>query len=132
MTPSDHSRLHARRWGGKWEDYIAIDEWLDQTKYHFADVRHRAILHSGFGMQLAVQVFGQTIKVPGVPKPVPVRDIVQEHILQDLGFVPTIKDWLKHVSYQGWMLKATKETKLVASGKLDLGSNNEKNGDTDS
>ena len=29
MTPVKHAESTARKWGGKWEDYVAIHDWFD-------------------------------------------------------------------------------------------------------
>lgn len=93
MTPYEHATLHARDFGGKPEDYLKLDEFLDSSKLHCPDWRHRAILHSAFGMQLAEQLFGPTI-TNSLGHPIAVRELARRHIQQDLGRVPTLKEWL--------------------------------------
>jgi len=96
MTPFEHALLSVRDFKGSPEDYLKIHEWLDQTKAHYPDWKHRAILHNSFGMILAEAYFQ-----PGFTnsdgKYVSVREILRRHIIQDLGFVPTVKDWLQHL-----------------------------------
>lgn len=93
MVPIDHARLHARDFGGIPEDYLKIDEFLDQTKFHFTDYRHRAILHSPLGIKLCEDFFGVTIKNSN-GKDIPVRELARQHIVQDCGCVPTAKEWI--------------------------------------
>lgn len=57
MKPYLHGAVSVKKWGGKEEDYQKIHDWFDQTKAHFPDMRHRAILHSSFGIFLCEQVF---------------------------------------------------------------------------
>lgn len=65
-------------------------------------MRHRALLHSAFGCFLAEKVFG-TIITNSDDKKVCVRDIAEDHILEDLGFIPSAQDWLKDLPMQDWM-----------------------------
>jgi hypothetical protein len=97
MVPIDHARLHARDWGGEPEDYLPLDEFLDQTKMHCEDFRHRAILHSTLGVGLAEQVLGITI-CNRDGKHIPIRELARRHIRQDCGVVPTVKEWLDALS----------------------------------
>lgn len=93
MTPIDHARLSARDFGGEPEAYLELHEFLDQTKMHCADFRHRAILHNTLGMGLAEQVFGPTIS-NSLGQGIPTRELVRRHIMEDCGCVPTVTEWL--------------------------------------
>lgn len=103
MKPFVHAKNSARRWGGAPEDYQAIHDWFDQTKAALPDMRHRAILHSAFGIFLCEQQFGTTITNSDGHK-VSVRDIGEDHVVEDLGFIPTLERWLQHLPIEEWML----------------------------
>lgn len=100
-----HAKSAAKKWGGIPEDYIAVEEFIDGTKKAFGDVRHRAILHNTYGIWLAQELFGRVIKINGPTgeKDVTVREIAELHILEDLGFIPTIESWVKHMEIKTWM-----------------------------
>lgn len=102
MKPIVHSRISARRYGGKPEDYLAIHDFMDSTKAALPDVRHRAVLHSAFGAFLVERVFGTTI-VNSDRKEVCVRDIAEDHIKEDIGFIPTIERWFRNMPVEPWM-----------------------------
>lgn len=87
-----HAKSSANKWGGTWEDYIEIHQWLDASKEMFGDVRHRALRHHTQGCFEAQEKFGVAITVG--KREVPVRDIVEQHIVEDLGFLPTLGWWL--------------------------------------
>src|ERR1043166_9920820 len=120
--PRNHSLSSAKKFGGEWTDYIEIHSWFDQTKGYVPDHRHRAILHSAFGVFLASQVFGEVIngiktevfrrKSDG--KEVSVRDIGEQHVIEDLGWIPTMQDYLQHMEVQEWM-GDRKSTRLNSS-----------------
>lgn len=93
MKPSIHARNSARKHGGVAEDYIDIHEWFDQTKAHVANMRHRAILHHSFGIYLCAQVFGRT-RVNSDGKTYDVRDIGEDHVIEDLGRIPSLHECL--------------------------------------
>jgi hypothetical protein len=102
-----HARSSARKWGGEPEDYIAIHEWIDASKAHFGDARHRALRHHTEGCWEAERVFGLTITVKkkrsGVEVRVPVREIAEQHVFEDLGYIPSLADWLKNMQLKEWM-----------------------------
>jgi hypothetical protein len=109
-SPLMHARSSARKYGGKFEDYIHIHRWFDSTKGHLANFKHRAILHNGFGMLLAEQVFGDYV-TNSDGKMVEVRQIAYDHIFEDCGRVPTVEEWLQHLQPQPWMMKADETRK---------------------
>ena len=102
MKPFLHSKIHAKKYGGKPEDYSDIDDFIDSSKACVPDVRHRAILHSSFGCFIVEQIFGRT-RVNSSGKVYSPRDVAEDHIQQDLGFVPTMEQYLKNMTIEGWM-----------------------------
>jgi hypothetical protein len=84
-------------------DYQPIHDWFDQTKAHVPDVRHRAILHSSFGIFLCEQVFGTTI-TNSAGRDIPVRLIGEQHVKEDMGgVIPSVQDWLQEMPVRPWM-----------------------------
>ena len=102
MKPYLHGKISVKKWGGREEDYQRIHDWLDQTKSHFPDMRHRAILHSSFGIYLCEQVFGTNI-TNSDNKIVSVRDIAEQHVIDDMGRIPTVQDYLQGMPMYNWL-----------------------------
>jgi len=102
MKPYIHARMSANKYGGKPEDYLPIHDFMDSTKAALADVRHRAILHSSFGCFIVEKVFGTNL-TNSEGKLVSVRRLAEEHIIQDLGQIPTIEKWFKTMQIEDWM-----------------------------
>lgn len=102
MKPYIHAKISAKKYGGKPEDYLPLHDWMDSTKKCLPDVRHRAILHSSFGCYLAEQFFGHNL-INSDGKKVSVRDLAEDHIIDDLGFLPTVEHWLKNMRIEPWM-----------------------------
>jgi hypothetical protein len=102
-----HARSSARRYGGKAEDYLAIHEKMDSTKSAHAEVTHRCVFHSAFGIFIIEDIFGRTL-TNADGKEVFVRDIAEQHVLEDLGFIPSLSDWLREMPSQPWMAGARK------------------------
>lgn len=100
--PYHHAVRSARLFGGKAEDYLAIHDWFDESKAHIADFRHRALRHHSEGIFLCQSIFGATIENSD-GKRVPVRTIGEQHVVDDLGWIPSVKDWLQHLAPQPWM-----------------------------
>lgn len=102
-----HAQSSVRKWGGATDDYLPIHEFIDGSKRAFGDVRHRALLHNTWGVWIAQEVFGRVLTVfpEGLKKAklVPVREIVERHIEEDLGFIPSPGDWLEHMNIVTWM-----------------------------
>lgn len=100
--PIHHAARSAARFGGKEEDYQAIHDWFDATKAHMPDFRHRALRHHSEGVFLCEAAFGVTI-TNSDGRRVPVRQVAEQHVMDDLGWIPTAKDWLQHINIQSWM-----------------------------
>ena len=91
MKPYLHAQKTVQKYGGKVEDYQKIHDWFDQTKAMVPDMRHRAVLHHAFGIFLCEQQFGITL-TNSDGRIVQVRDIGEQHVIDDLGYIPTIQD----------------------------------------
>lgn len=105
-TSYHHAQTSASKWGGVPEDFLPIHELIDGSKQAFGDVRHRALLHNTWGVWLVQAVFGPMLDVPrrtGGTKKVSVREIAEQHIIEDLGFIPSPGDWLEHMNMVTWM-----------------------------
>ena len=111
MKPYLHSKIHAKKYGGKPEDYTDIDDFIDSSKAAVPDVRHRAILHSAFGCFIVEQVFGRT-RINSDGKEYSPRDIAEDHIQQDLGFLPSMEKYLDCMTVEPWMSGTRKRNKL--------------------
>lgn len=97
-----HCVSTARTFGGKPEDYASLNAFLDSPKEWYPDFRHRALRHHSLGIFDAERHFGLTI-TNSAGKQVPVRAVVELHILEDMGFLATVADWLQHLHPQSWM-----------------------------
>lgn len=106
-NPQVHAERSAKKWGGKSEDYLPIHRWFDSTKTHVPDNRHRCVLHNGFGIALAEEVFGNQITNSDHTR-VFVRDIGEQHVWEDLGFIPSLAECLSGLPVEPWMAGARK------------------------
>lgn len=109
-----HAVSSARKWGGTPEDYLAIHEKIDSSKKIIADARHRALYHHAEGIWLMQEIFGRILEVPVRPKEggiriperilqIPVRLIAEQHVLEDLGRIPSVADYYKNLPLEPWM-----------------------------
>jgi hypothetical protein len=98
MNSHYHARISAKKHGGIPEDYLDLHDFLDSSKSTLGDVRHRALLHNTFGIFIAERIFGSCM-----PNGVPTRLVAEEHVLDDLGFIPTVEHWLGEMPIQIWM-----------------------------
>lgn len=119
--PAIHAALSARRFGGQPADYLAIHDFLDSSKGTIADNRHRALTHNAWFLSVVLErVFGTSI-VNSEGRPVSVRDIGEQHVLEDFGmqFIPTAQDYLQEMEPKTWMQNGRgtppSATRLVAA-----------------
>lgn len=102
MKPYIHAKKSVSKWGGREEDYLEIHDFLDSSKAHFPDMRHRALLHNSFGIYIAERLFGTYI-VNSEERKVQVRDIAEQHVIEDMGRIPTVQDYLTDMPMYDWL-----------------------------
>lgn len=113
MKPLVHAKLSVHKYGGVVEDYLPIHDWLDSSKAHVPDMRHRAMFHHSFGIYLAEEKFGTYI-VNSDGKDVSVRDVAEEHVIQDMGQIPTVQDYLEEMPAYSWLGGLPKKTRVIS------------------
>ena len=118
MKPLIHAKNSVRKWGGCVEDYIPLHDFFDSSKATLPDLRHRAILHSSFGIFLLERVFGTYITNSDGRK-VSVRDVGEQHVMEDMGFIPTVERWLRNTPIEEWMFGTVrkKRSKFISFGE---------------
>lgn len=120
MKPWIHAENSVKKFGGKPEDYLKIHDWMDQSKAHFPDMRHRALLHSSFGIYLCEQVFGTYIARESDGKRIQVRDICEHHVIEDMGFIPTVQDYLAELPFYSWLGGTVKKKRTLKLSEVEL------------
>lgn len=100
--PLFHARSSVRKYGGAIEDYLPIHSWFDESKAFMGDVRHRALRHHAEGIFQCEKLFGLSITNSDGGE-VPVRFIGEQHVVEDLGRIPTASDWLSEMPLRAWM-----------------------------
>lgn len=123
MKPYKHCQISVKTWGGKPDDYLKIHNWFDQTKNNIPDVRHRMVLHNSLGIFLCEQVFGVYF-TNSDDKIVQVRDVGEQHVLDDLGFIPTLEKCFEGLSIDQWMGGAIKSKKVYSVEQIEERINN--------
>ena len=101
--PYHHAESSARKYGGVPADYIAIHDWFDASKAHFALPTHRALRHHTAGIFEAERVFGATI-TNSAGRVIPVRWIGEQHVKEVCnGIIPSMADWMGRITPAPWM-----------------------------
>ena len=115
--PFIHSKSSVKKYGGKWEDYFPIHQFMDCSKAAFPDNRHRTLTHnSWFIMEVLERVvfpnsgpMTPDFKFPTIKnsdgKFISVREIGEQHVLEDfrMKFIPTVADYLNGLDMELWM-----------------------------
>lgn len=112
MKPYHHAVISSKKYGGVPEDYLPIHNVFDQTKSCHPDMRHRMILHNSFGPNIIEMIFGPVI-TNSDNKKIPTRQIAEDHIIEDLGFLPSVSDWCEKLPLQPWMFGAEKKNRVI-------------------
>lgn len=125
MKPYHHARISAKKFGGKLEDYLAIHNFMDESKAHLADARHRMFLHNSFGIWLAERVCGEIVDNQRMPyitvsdgRKVQVRDVAEQHVLDDLGYIPSLSDCVKDLPIPGDVAAINPQRKIKIGDKV--------------
>ena len=109
--PIFHARNSARKFGGKHTDYLFIHDQIDEPKSHHATMKFRSIFHSSYGIFLVEKILGHEF-TNSDGKIVSVRAVAEQHIVEDLGFIPSLDEYLKEMQEQPWMA-GMKKVKLI-------------------
>ena len=109
MKSFNHCKSSVKYFGGIEDDYWHIHDWFDQTKDHYGDIRHRALRHHTQGIAECEKLFGVYI-YNSDGKKVIVKSIAEQHIREDLGFIPSFSDWIKYIRPTEWMMKGNSLT----------------------
>lgn len=104
--PYHHALSSVNKWGGTPEDYLPIHNWFDESKQITADFRHRALRHHAEGIFMCERLFGITLTLASGKK-IPVRWVGEQHVKEDLGFIPSFTDWVKEIHIKRWMGQPT-------------------------
>jgi hypothetical protein len=111
--PIVHAESSAKRWGGTPEDYFPIHDLMDKSKGAIPDNRHRALTHNSWFLSTILELIhmpslgwhGPILKRPSDGKEISVREIGEQHILEDFKgeFIPTAQDYLEEMEIKHWM-----------------------------
>ena len=99
-----HALSSVRKWGGSARDYLHLHQWFDKSKEIIADPRHRALRHHAEGIFMLESLFGTTI-VNSSGREVPIRLIGEQHVIEDLGYIPSFADWARLIEPRAWMMR---------------------------
>jgi hypothetical protein len=91
-----------------WKDHFALHDWLDSSKFAFADARHRSLFHNPAGVKLSTKIFKELKDA---------KTIANQHITEDMGQVYEIKKWLPTEYFPKTTLH---NQKLTVNGELSL------------
>ena len=111
MKAFNHCKSSVKYFGGEEDDYLKIHQWFDESKTHYADIRHRALRHHTQGIAECEEKFGVNIYNSNGNKVI-VKSIAEQHIREDLGFIPTLQDWFKLMKPAPWMASTKRNTKM--------------------
>lgn len=107
-NPYHHALSSVKKFGGKPEDYQDIHDWFDSSKGVMADPRHRAYRHHATGIMDCERHFGHTI-TNSDGKEIPVRWIGEQHVTEDIGWIPSMQDWFSCIVSKSWMVTGARK-----------------------
>jgi hypothetical protein len=109
--PILHAKSSAKKFGGIWEDYIHLHEWMDETKGWYGHSTHRIFRHHSEGIFEMEKRFGPEFKNSD-GKTVYTRYVGEQHVREDCNnHIPTAKEWVDAIESKSrplWMMKTMK------------------------
>ena len=112
MKSFNHCKSSVKYFGGEEDDYLEIHQWFDESKNYFGDIRHRALRHHTQGIAECENKFGVYI-YNSDGKKVITRSIAEQHIREDIGFLPSLEDWFECIKPADWMASTKTNTKKM-------------------
>jgi len=100
--PYRHALSSAKKWGGTADDCLACHEFFDASKLILPDFRHRALRYHAEGIFLLEQVHGKTLTL-STGRVIPTRWVGEQHVREDLGFIPSFADRARAIRAEPWM-----------------------------
>src|SRR5262249_30346209 len=94
--PYHHALASVKKWGGDVSDYLPLHTWFDHSKAIAGDFRHRALRHHAEGIFMLETIFGVTITL-STGRVIPTRWVGEQHVKDDLGFIPSFADWMRAI-----------------------------------
>jgi len=101
--PIHHAINSANKFGGEFTDYEPIHTMMDRSKASFPKMAHRIVFHHDYGVKLIDDIFAARWVRGEFPllsteshhalELIPA--VAEQHVTEDLGFVPTLADWDK-------------------------------------
>ena len=70
------------------------------------------MFHHSAGIWLSEAIFGPTITLSN-GRVIPTRWVGEQHVREDLGFIPSFADWVKAIRPEPWMGRTEKIETLV-------------------
>ncbi len=119
IKPWIHALSSARKFGGRPEDYLELHNLMDVSKSSHADVRHRAVFHHALGPFIMERVFGTNL-INSDGKEVSVRTLAEMHVIEDVGRIPSLSEWLEGMPVEAWMGGSDKIHDLIREGKIKV------------
>ena len=121
-TPNRHAKQSAKQFGGRTKDYLPVHQFLECSRLHLPDARHRVLLRTTLGVETAENVFGLELS-----NGTPTRLVAEERICSDLGFIPTVDEMLDKLPLESWMYRGAtaltrKLGRKIPKGKEKLAS----------
>ncbi|MDB0072942.1 hypothetical protein N9E79_01530 [bacterium] len=109
--PIIHSKSSVKKWGGKWEDYIHIHNWFDETKSWVGNSYHRMFRHHSEGVFECEKTFGEHFENSD-GKIVYTRYVGEQHVKEDCyNYIPSAKEWVNAIDSKEkpvWMIRTLK------------------------
>lgn len=111
-----HARLSAKIYGGTYEEYMPLHEALNQVRDVWSDQTSQCILHNIWGVALLVRKFGPTMTL-STGKVLSTRLVLESHVVQDLGHIPTVAEAMADIKVRSWMYTKARKLSVELAGE---------------
>jgi hypothetical protein len=103
MKPYTHAKSSASKYGGVPDDYLDIHDLMDSSKGTIADNRHRTLTHNSWFLSNVLEKIFGCVRLNSAGREYSVRQIGEDHCLEDFGFIPSPQDYLMSMIMEDWM-----------------------------
>lgn len=94
MKPLQHAQISAKTYGGQWQNYIEVHNFLDSSKAAGAHFKHRFLLHHAEGIELGVRIYGEVL-TNSENKQIKTKRLLIDHLIEDVGSIVRVEDWAR-------------------------------------
>ena len=102
-----HCVSSVNAFGGVPGDYAELHRWMDRSRNSTNSIMHRMLSHHTQGISDCVDYFGDVIVI-STGRQVPTSLLAEQHVREDLGFIPDLNHYIELLTCPRWASRPAK------------------------